>query len=596
MKIFIFAWLALSAGLAPAAALPAEPEMGKLLWSLNNTGQPWRMDQTVGKPGKKGADIHLLEAWKIADAAPDVTIALIDGGFDLSHPDLQGEVLAGKAYSYLTPDHKLEKVTESIQVHGNLVAGIIGANGENKIGITGISRHSRILPIEAIPDEGSETDANVAAAIRYAVDQGARVINCSFGKPTTSDVVKDAIAYAEEHNVFLVAGAGNDNKSIDTDGFWPASYSRTFDNVIAVAATDRDDHLWDGSSFGQTVEIAAPGSEIFSTGLNGTDPGIPVRVDYMTASGTSMAAPHVTGVVALMIEVNSQLKTSDIKRILMASVDVLPNLKGKVKTSGRLNSAKALEMAKAAAAPKPVVDTTANTSCNYDSAKKILAKTSKGYTAEWTMSDSPDLLAPLQTSETKYVDTIAWIRKNTNLDWKGILQNQIDVITKDLPAISDDAGRKEMQKMIDGDKLMLSGQGGDVHPIACLESVPYREYLKVIDLAKFPQEFDAMVYKKDGSVKILGDFYKMDAPAGEPTGVGDSKAKVTERQKLVSAGWTLYAHIHDHTFVFGGDDIGGEVAPSDPDVELYKTMKPQFAVITNGIDTVWMTQAQVSKF
>ena len=326
-----------------APALPAEAEFTPLLWHLRNSGQPWRMEKKVGQAGRRGADIHIDEAWSIIDAAPDVVVAVIDGGFELSHPDLKSEILANKAYSFLTRSNKMSPVKD--EVHGNLVMGVIGANGFNRIGITGVSRHCKMLPIEAIPGgDQIESDQDVANAILYATKEGARVINCSFGKRSTSAIVRAAIQTALENNVLIVTGAGNDGVDVDQTPFWPGAYSKTFENVINVAGTDRDDDLWSSTNYGKSVDVAAPGSEIFSTG-NSSAPALgDVSLDYFTGSGTSLAAPIVSGVAALMIELDPQLRAKDIKRILTAAADPRATFKGKVKSGGRLNAATALKL------------------------------------------------------------------------------------------------------------------------------------------------------------------------------------------------------------------------------------------------------------
>ena len=202
--------------------------------------------------------------------------------------------------------------------HGTHVAGIIGADRDNAIGIKGIA-DVELMIIRAVPN-GDEHDKDVANAIRYAVDNGAKVINMSFGKAYSPQkfLVEEAIMYAQQHNVLLVHAAGNDGKNIDIEPNYPNAVLSTGDlssHFITVGASG-----WNGetdlaasfSNYGQSqVDLFAPGVDIYSTMPN---------QQYELSNGTSMAAPVVTGVIALLMNYFPELSSIEIKDIVMQSV------------------------------------------------------------------------------------------------------------------------------------------------------------------------------------------------------------------------------------------------------------------------------------
>ncbi|MCB0704580.1 MAG: S8 family peptidase [Saprospiraceae bacterium] len=204
--------------------------------------------------------------------------------------------------------------------HGTHVSGIIGAVRGNGIGMDGVANNVRIMSVRAVPD-GDERDKDVANAIIYAVDNGASVINMSFGKGYAWDkeAVEKAIKYAAKHDVLLVHAAGNSSQDNDnTDNFPNDTYKKgrkTFDNWIEVGALS-----WNGgpasfSNYGQGgVDLFAPGVDIYST--------IP-ESDYASFSGTSMASPVTAGVAALVRSYYPDLSAKQVREILMASVDPL---------------------------------------------------------------------------------------------------------------------------------------------------------------------------------------------------------------------------------------------------------------------------------
>lgn len=240
-------------------------------------------------------------------------------------------------------------------MHGTHVSGIIAAKRGNGIGIDGIAENAQIMVLRAVPN-GDERDKDVANAIRYAVDNGAKVINMSFGKYYTlhKAYVDDAVAYALDHDVLFIHAAGNDAKNKDLEDSYPTRISNTgniFPNWIEVgasgAATSSKKRIADFSNYGATtVDLFAPGVDIYSTVPDGK---------YEDASGTSMACPATAGVAALIRSYFPELSAVEVKEILMKTSTplskkiIIPGTKkkGKMKdlsiTGGFVNAANAVD-------------------------------------------------------------------------------------------------------------------------------------------------------------------------------------------------------------------------------------------------------------
>lgn len=208
-------------------------------------------------------------------------------------------------------------------LHGTHVSGIIGAERGNGIGVDGVAANIKIMTLRAVPD-GDEYDKDVALAIRYAVDNGAKVINMSFGKGFSPEKkwVDDAVKYAEQHDVLLVHAAGNEAANIDHEDNFPNPYLKTLNNYKAsnfITVGASSDPQVDGSfvanfsNYGRkTVDVFAPGVKIYST--------VPGGNKYASLKGTSMASPVVAGVAALIRSYFPALKAAEVKTILEKSV------------------------------------------------------------------------------------------------------------------------------------------------------------------------------------------------------------------------------------------------------------------------------------
>jgi subtilisin family serine protease len=325
----------------PTDASPDDPQFSQQ-WGLNNLGQDG---------GKTGADIHALEAWQKTHGSDQIVVAVLDSGVDYTHTDLRSNMwFRPDSLPQYTDDelgtfndengyNGTDNATDPMDDngHGTHCAGIIGAEGNNGEGIAGVNWNVRIMPLKFMGRGGFGTTKDAIEAINYAIDRkqhgvNVRVINASWGSTMKSKALEDAIRAAGEQGILFVAAAGNDGSNNDKRPHYPSNYD--LPNVISVAALDRTDQLTSFSNWGpKTVHVAAPGKDILSTWLND---------DYREASGTSMAAPHVAGVAALILAKEPNLSVEKLKERLIKSVDPIDSLKGKVESGGRLNAAKAL--------------------------------------------------------------------------------------------------------------------------------------------------------------------------------------------------------------------------------------------------------------
>lgn len=320
---------------------PNDP-MFESQWSLQNVGQ---------NGGKQGADISAMDAWGSTRGSESVVIAVLDSGVDYTHQDLMSNMWHRPASLAVYSDRQLgivddlngfnavDKLRDPMDDngHGTHCAGIIGAEGGNAFGISGINWHVQIMPLKFMNAFGQGTTRDAIEAINYVIDRkndgvNVRVISASWGSTSKSKALSDVIKRAGEEGILFVAAAGNASANADRSPHYPASYD--LPNIISVAATDRNDQLASFSNYGaKSVHIAAPGREILSTWLNG---------DFREASGTSMATPEVAGVAALILAQDSDISVEKLRERLLTSVDKLPALEGKVSSGGRLNAAKAL--------------------------------------------------------------------------------------------------------------------------------------------------------------------------------------------------------------------------------------------------------------
>nr|WP_175482252.1 S8 family peptidase [Thermoflavimicrobium dichotomicum] len=265
--------------------------------------------------------VRAEQAWTVTKGNANTIIATVDTGVDYKHPDLKEKVIKGKDFV----DDDRDPMDEN--GHGTHCAGIAAAITNNGIGIAGMAPKVKILAVRSLDADGEGYLSDIADGITYAVDQGAKVINLSLGSTDDSRIMREAIQYAVNKGVVVVAAAGNNDSSLP---LYPAYYP----NVIAVGATDANDEKADFSNYGQWVDIVAPGVDILSTWSDKT---------YQLESGTSMAAPFVTGVASLLASQGKNGK--QIRETLERSADPIPGT-GQYWKYGRLNAEKAVKAKK----------------------------------------------------------------------------------------------------------------------------------------------------------------------------------------------------------------------------------------------------------
>jgi len=263
---------------AAAAEPPNDPHYDKQRY-LELTGVPtaWEAIRTGGKP------------------LADVTVAVVDTGVDLKHPDLAGKLVQG------TNILQSKQEPQDDNGHGTAVAGVIAAATGNGQGIAGIAPNARIMPIKAVGAKGVGEEEHLGQGIRYAVDQGADVVVLSLGLHLYSPYLADIVAYAESKGVVLIAATGNDGKTV----MYPAAYP----TVVAVGGSTLTNEYKSLSNFGPEVDMIAPWF-VYTTGNGGT---------YVYKEGTSMAAPQVAGAVALMLGLEPDLSPGDVRERLRQS-------------------------------------------------------------------------------------------------------------------------------------------------------------------------------------------------------------------------------------------------------------------------------------
>ena len=336
-----------------ATTIPNDTIFGQQ-WALNNTG--------AFAGGTPDADIDAPEAWDVSTGNRGVIIAVIDTGVDYNHIDLVQNIwknpdenctngIDDDGNGYIDDCVGWDFVNNNNQPldddpHGTHVAGIIGALGNNMVGISGVMWYVQMMPLKFIgfhedPEEcgGSNFCGEVAdevAAIEYAVANGAKVINASYGGYEFSNAERDAIAAANTANITFVASAGNDGANNDLMPLYPASLD--LPNIISVAATDQNDQRAAFSNFGATsVDVAAPGVYILST--------IPAFIEpngYDFFNGTSMAAPHVSGLAGLLQGYYTHFNHHQVIATILIYTDRINSLIGSIGTAGRINAYRAI--------------------------------------------------------------------------------------------------------------------------------------------------------------------------------------------------------------------------------------------------------------
>ena len=332
-----------------ATAVPNDPSMPSL-WGLLNTGQV-----VDGQTGVAGADIDAVAAWDLTTGSRATVVAVLDSGIDYTHSDLGANVWAaprqfsvavgGGTLTCAAGTRGYNAISNTCTQfddngHGTHVAGIIGAVGNNGIGVTGVNWTASILALKVLGADGTGTTTDVIKAIDFAIktkaalgaDANVRVLNASWGGAAFSQALANEIEAANSADMLFVAAAGSDGTNNDAAPHYPASVTSA--NVISVAAADNRGQLASFSNYGATsVDLAAPGQSTLSTLPNNA---------YGQLSGTSMSAPFVAGAAALVLS-SCQLTTAGLKATLLNHVDPVASMSGKTVSGGRLNVNAALQ-------------------------------------------------------------------------------------------------------------------------------------------------------------------------------------------------------------------------------------------------------------
>jgi len=318
-----------------ALGIPNDPEFSKQ-YGLHNIGQTG---------GSNGADIDAVNSWDL-QTGNNIIIAVIDTGVDYKHQDLSSNIwtnineIPGNAidddnngfvddvYGWDFSNNDNDPLDD--MGHGTHVAGIIAANTNNGIGMSGINWRAQIMSLKFIDAAGIGTTSNAIKAINYAVSMGARISNNSWGGGAFTQGLYDTLVAANQAGHLFVAASGNNGLNSDdplNSKHYPSSYELV--NVISVAATDELDNIGSFSNYGAvSVDLAAPGKQIFSLWLNN---------GYISLDGTSMAAPFVAGAAGILLSTLPNLTISELRSALLDNVDPIPGLNGLMVTGGRLN-------------------------------------------------------------------------------------------------------------------------------------------------------------------------------------------------------------------------------------------------------------------
>ncbi len=292
------------------------------------------------------SDISVDKAWNITQGSRDVVVAVIDTGIDENHPDLKNNLWVNKERSLSSDKYKCRNdlhgcnfISETGDLtdnhgHGTHIAGIVGAEGGNGIGISGVSPKVSLMILKYYDPRSPGTDnlKNTVKAIHYAIDHGAQIINYSGGGLDFSREEYEAIKRARDRGILFVAAAGNEKSNSDQAHYYPANYD--LDNIISVTAVNPQGNVLQSSNYGiNSVHLAAPGEKIYSTLPGGR---------YGEMTGTSQATAFVTGVAALLKANNSDMDYKQIKKQIIGTADARVSVFGKTQTSGILNSWAAL--------------------------------------------------------------------------------------------------------------------------------------------------------------------------------------------------------------------------------------------------------------
>jgi len=288
-------------GIGGILVFPTDTHFSKQ-YALHNTGQ-----YVGGQSGIPDSDIDAPEAWDLHTGTGDIILAMIDSGVSKSHPDLNAKQIGG----YNPMDGTYETDDSWLISHGTHCSGIAAAESNNYQGVCGVSWGAKIMPVKVVDLLGMGTEQDCADGVIWAADHGAHVGSMSLGYPDGITYFKNAITYAHEQGMVLVAASGN------TPGasiLWPAKWPET----IAVGATDNRDQLASFTTTGPEMSVAAPGVSVYSCW------DVLFQADsYEYMDGTSMACPHVAGLALLVWSANQDLTNDEVRDVIESTADDL---------------------------------------------------------------------------------------------------------------------------------------------------------------------------------------------------------------------------------------------------------------------------------
>ncbi len=314
----------------------------KKQWGMKNDGK----NGSIFSSGVAGEDINILRAWSITQGSKDVKIAVIDTGVDYTHPELKSQIMVNEAElngkpgvdddgdGYIDDIYGYDFANKDADPqdghgHGTHCAGVIGA-AHNTAGVAGVMANVSILPIKFLSDSGSGETIDAIAAIDYGIKRGVNVMSNSWGGGEKEQSLQDAIQAATDAGIVFVAAAGNESSNNDSTESYPANYP----NVISVGSFTSAGARSSFSNYGvKSVHVSAPGSNILSTYKNG---------GYTTMSGTSMATPHVAGVVGLILSQEPGLTPAQVKERLINTSVKTSKLSTASVSGGRVDAFRAL--------------------------------------------------------------------------------------------------------------------------------------------------------------------------------------------------------------------------------------------------------------
>jgi subtilisin family serine protease len=327
--------------LVSAQALPNDPQFN-LLWGLKNAGQTG---------GLAGTDIAIENVWDTFQDGSGVIVAVIDTGVDYEHPDLAANMwvnpgeIAGNGiddegngfiddiHGYDFSNNDNDPMDD--HQHGTHVAGILGAVGNNGVGVTGVAWQAKIMAVKFLNDSANGTVADAISCIEYAVANGAVILNNSWGSSAFNAALQSAILEADAQGALFFAAAGNQGRNIDVNPFYPAGLD--VPNILSITSIDDENDLSSFSNFGAIdVDLAAPGGDVYSTKPNNT---------YGYISGTSMATPYTAGAAALLWSQFPSLSHRQVRNLVFQGVEPRNYLAANTAMGGIVNVANSLAIA-----------------------------------------------------------------------------------------------------------------------------------------------------------------------------------------------------------------------------------------------------------